>query len=649
MALLVFLAARPGQVVTREDLLTAAWGDEMATDDVLSRAVSELRRALGDDSKTPIYVETIRGTGYRFVPPAVVPLAAASADRPVRPWLVASLSLMLLALAAWGFFASRRASAPPSDPHLVPLTSDQGEAAGPRLAPDGTRIAYAWSDGLQSATRIQVRDLVGGNGVEAATGTTRSIAWSPDGAELAVVATDDAGLFVGIVPGLGGPKRVVSRDVLAPVLGIDWSPDGRMLALSKHDAPFAPFRIHLMSVDSASSRPVTSAGTAAVGDAYPSFSSDGRWLAFARFATETSADVFTVDLASGVETRLTSDEHNITALTFAADSAAIVYASNRDGGSALWRVKITGGNSVRLVSSDRGITGLTVSRATGGMVVSAGDLRQQLWSVATEGGRPEVELTQSTRADGLPSIDPSGRRLAFVSDRSGSREVWSASVEGESPVQLTHQGGFASGPDWSPDGRRLVVQRQGTSETELWLIDPDRRDARRFATTLQSPIAPTWSRDGRSIFAGARTVGDWQLWRIPLDGAPPVRLTQHGGLRGIETADRTGLLFTKTSAPGLWRLDWATGTEGVFVPAVLTGDWTNWTLGAEHVYFIDRDAAGAQRVAAFSIATHATRILADAVHTPMGVGGLAVSLDERRLVIAQLSRREAALYRVIFP
>src|SRR5689334_23493729 len=70
LSLLMLLAARPGDVVSRQELLAAGWGEEMATDDVLSRAVSELRRALGDDPRRPRFVETIRGTGYRLVVPS---------------------------------------------------------------------------------------------------------------------------------------------------------------------------------------------------------------------------------------------------------------------------------------------------------------------------------------------------------------------------------------------------------------------------------------------------------------------------------------------------------------------------------------------------------------------------------------------------
>ena len=71
MQVLVRLAQQPGQVVSREQLLAAAWADTFVTDDVLKRSISELRRALGDDARQPVYIETIPKGGYRLIAPVV--------------------------------------------------------------------------------------------------------------------------------------------------------------------------------------------------------------------------------------------------------------------------------------------------------------------------------------------------------------------------------------------------------------------------------------------------------------------------------------------------------------------------------------------------------------------------------------------------
>jgi DNA-binding response OmpR family regulator len=73
-SLLYLLAANPGQVLTREQLINSIWGNEFEIEsNVVDRHIRELRVKLGDDWRAPKFIETIQGAGYRFaeaVPPA---------------------------------------------------------------------------------------------------------------------------------------------------------------------------------------------------------------------------------------------------------------------------------------------------------------------------------------------------------------------------------------------------------------------------------------------------------------------------------------------------------------------------------------------------------------------------------------------------
>jgi DNA-binding winged helix-turn-helix (wHTH) protein/TolB-like protein/tetratricopeptide (TPR) repeat protein len=69
MEVLVYLARRPRQLVTKDELLETVWKDTFVADGALFRHVSELRRILGDDSKEPRYIQTIPKKGYRLVAP----------------------------------------------------------------------------------------------------------------------------------------------------------------------------------------------------------------------------------------------------------------------------------------------------------------------------------------------------------------------------------------------------------------------------------------------------------------------------------------------------------------------------------------------------------------------------------------------------
>lgn len=106
MAVLLCLAERPGEVVSRSELVVRVWGPGGATADLVSRAIGLVRRSLGSEPGSPT-IETIRGTGYCLVGivhercPTTLP-ADRRASRGLRlgPVAVGSLSFAVTA-ALW--------------------------------------------------------------------------------------------------------------------------------------------------------------------------------------------------------------------------------------------------------------------------------------------------------------------------------------------------------------------------------------------------------------------------------------------------------------------------------------------------------------------------------------------------------------------
>jgi len=72
MEVLVCLAEHASEVVSKELLLRSVWPDTCVTDDVLTRAIFELRRAFSDDARRPRVIQTIPKRGYRLIAPVVL-------------------------------------------------------------------------------------------------------------------------------------------------------------------------------------------------------------------------------------------------------------------------------------------------------------------------------------------------------------------------------------------------------------------------------------------------------------------------------------------------------------------------------------------------------------------------------------------------
>jgi transcriptional activator of cad operon len=69
MDVLMLLAARVGRVVSREDLFVAVWPGVVVADEAITQTIIKLRKALGDNSRSPSYIETIAKRGYRLIAP----------------------------------------------------------------------------------------------------------------------------------------------------------------------------------------------------------------------------------------------------------------------------------------------------------------------------------------------------------------------------------------------------------------------------------------------------------------------------------------------------------------------------------------------------------------------------------------------------
>lgn len=91
-AVLCHLAQRPGQLVTKDDLLDAVWGHRFVSESVLKTAINAIRAAVGDDAREPRVVETVPRRGYRFIAtlestaaPAAAVLAPPAGSRTEQP------------------------------------------------------------------------------------------------------------------------------------------------------------------------------------------------------------------------------------------------------------------------------------------------------------------------------------------------------------------------------------------------------------------------------------------------------------------------------------------------------------------------------------------------------------------------------------
>ena len=341
--------------------------------------------------------------------------------------------------------------------------------------------------------------------------------------------------------------------------------------------------------------------------------------------------------------RLAREQKGVTGLDWTADGDEVVYAANRDGAAGLWRVGLGGGDP-RWVSlgADAGeIAAPSVGR-TGGVVFA----RQRVRSQVVEVGADSTVRTvlPSTRDDRQPTVSPDGRRLAFVSTRSGSHEVWTASADGQGADRLTDFGGArVSGPRWSPDSRRVVVSARADGDADIFVILPG-GETRQLTDDASDDVAPTWSRDGQWIYFASDRGEEWQVYRIPSAGGTPEPVTVGGGVAAAEAPDGR-LLVIRPDKRGLWRLPIVDGevrdvrAERLAVN-LSPADWANWSVVGDAVYVLERRYDRAASVVRFGLADGSRQRVAEVMDVPED-SGLGVFPGGRRVLLSRQDRADS--------
>src|SRR5690606_30525335 len=363
----------------------------------------------------------------------------------------------------------------------------------------------------------------------------------------------------------------------------------------------------------------------------------GRSIAFLRTLGEGQSDLFTVATNGGAVRRLTHDEAALAGHDWMPDGRSLVVASNRSGPFALWRVSARGGEPEWMPIANEAFDPAVVGDA----------IAYERWSVDTDlvldeevaGNRP---LCVSTSADRYPDLSPDGRRLVFVSKRSGGYGIWTCDLFDDRADRLTeHDGNPVFAPNWSPDGRRVVYSMFEDGQSDVYVIDDAHASAtptspRNLTGVPSNEVHPSWSRDGRWIYYASDRTGRMEIWKQPVGGGEAVQLTTDGGLIAHELSGR--LYFTREGESGLFRMPLSGGPGELVLEDFDLFTATSWSVGEDAFYYLDRSDPSNVRVVRHDGERGETIRELGAVRV---TGGLAVSGE--RIVYVRVERQEGDL------
>ena len=134
-------------------------------------------------------------------------------------------------------------------------------------------------------------------------------------------------------------------------------------------------------------------------------------------------------------------------------------------------------------------------------------------------GLPSQNLTHDEHDDLGPSYSPDGTHVAFVSDRTGTPQVYVMDYDGGNTRRLTFVGPYNTDPDWGPDGRIAYSGMRGNA-IDILTVDLQGHSQRLTPGQGRRSLEPSWSPDGkRLVYASNEDGKGMRLWITSSDGA----------------------------------------------------------------------------------------------------------------------------------
>ncbi|MCX6612379.1 MAG: winged helix-turn-helix domain-containing protein [Acidobacteria bacterium] len=563
--LLEILAARPGELVTREEIRDQLWPEDHHVDfeSAINVAVRRIREVLESTGDSHVYIQTIRGRGYRLDPPASVQpaieappvvdaLPLSSYRRQIRMGLLIAAAVLISVVVARSRLKipvqkqivqfSRSGSvenvAASMDGKLIAyMDSDNhervirlctvedkkcsillrkaGDLARMEFSPDGTQLYFGSWDGPSPGANIYQLDTATGLPSLLIRGTTWLQGVSRSGSQL-LFMRDQGGKSIVLVYDLAAAKETEIFRRLNPdrLTAASLSPDGNTLACwwlltnsSGHH--------HSLSTVRLADHKETVLAKGPWSSVFPrpelTWDSKGESLIAVIASLESGLrQIYRVKFPSGETEKLTDDPSSYNDISLAAGSQTLVLAKN-DTAPQIWTLDPAQPLKAKQITS--GFPGFDHPAWTPTLILATSP--DGNWSIDPFTGRKQ-RLPNTSVGDNRPFASLDGRAVYYESSRDGEMAIWQTPLSGGTPVKLTAN--ISAGrPKASPDGRWLVFSGFSSDLLSIWRKPLEGGTPVRInsdASTSEPDISP----DGKWI--AAHKTMSMEIRIYPFEGGP---------------------------------------------------------------------------------------------------------------------------------
>ncbi len=655
--LLVLLVNSP-RPVTKDVIYQTVWPDVVVSEQLIARAISDLRKVFGDSAKNPKFIETLPKAGYRWLtqvseivetptsieaPPAAelsLPesiqestqkLTREPANKPeitvkrsvflpMAALIVAAFILVWLGLNDEKNASSLADNATFEISSANPLTSKPGVENTPTLSPDGKTLAYVYRESDNDYNQIILSDLatrqviakVPFNGEPANQFAPR---FSPDGKQLAFTRYSDDSkschVYYVSLDKLEAQHKVASCSTRF-MMSVDWSADGKQLFFTQD---INAQKRGLARADLASAGFTGAGFTGAIveqlsfpdllgtTDYSPRVSPDGKQLIFVRGQLKPShhSAVFLLSLDPSLDPALNKPKA-LTSLQVQSNIFGLSWVNNQqmlylldgDINQSLRKLSIIDGTDLLLEAGS--YHRIDYHRSSGTLVYAQSKQVSNIAKLSLNTGNTEspTPLLASTRKDHQPRVSPDGSQIAFVADRSGSDQLWLANRNGENLRQLTRL------------PAAVITDISWSPDAKNILLTVQSKNVTGlYRLSLQNlALKRITTGDFDVVDARFSSHNQWLVASCDINNRWQIcRIPSEGGTPKVVTEaggvspyspHHSDFVYFTRQQQGLWRLPLLGGSQELVWQDFPEHSWKNWILYENQLYYLDHDGHSQQ-------------------------------------------------------